>query len=258
MKNFLKSMFYNVFSVLCSKISFFFRKILRIRSGDIEKLRNKYQGKRCFIVCTGPSLSFADLEKIKNEYSFGMNSIVKVLNQTDWKPTFYGIQDENVYEKLQGSIMAANIAEFFVSDRLQLDKKEAKIHSFHLDFYGHRFICERPRYKFSNDPSICVFDGFSITYSLMQIAIYMGFTEIYLLGCDCNYDRDPDKQHFVSSGHIDPNASKMGRLQNLAFEEANDYAKKHNVRVLNATRGGKLETFERVSFDDLFNDGEQY
>ncbi|MBQ4379398.1 MAG: hypothetical protein II821_09430 [Treponema sp.] len=37
-----------------------------------------------------------------------------------------------------------------------------------------------------------------------------------------------------------------------AFFAAKRYADEHGVRILNATRGGKIEVFERVDFDSLF------
>ena len=39
----------------------------------------------------------------------------------------------------------------------------------------------------------------------------------------------------------------------LAYMSARNYAKEHGVKILNATRGGKLEVFPRVNFDKLMN-----
>ena len=36
------------------------------------------------------------------------------------------------------------------------------------------------------------------------------------------------------------------------FHCAENYSRNHNFRIYNATRGGKLEMFERVEFDSLF------
>ena len=33
---------------------------------------------------------------------------------------------------------------------------------------------------------------------------------------------------------------------------AKEYAERHEIKIYNATRGGKLEVFERVDFDSLF------
>ena len=43
-------------------------------------------------------------------------------------------------------------------------------------------------------------------------------------------------------------------LATEAFIEARHYADEHGIKILNATRGGKLEVFEKVNFDSLFAD----
>ena len=50
-----------------------------------KALKNKHEGKRCFIVCTGPSLTLEDVNKLKNEYTFSMNNIFKCYDKTDWQ-----------------------------------------------------------------------------------------------------------------------------------------------------------------------------
>ena len=37
-----------------------------------------------------------------------------------------------------------------------------------------------------------------------------------------------------------------------SYIAARRFAEKHGVKIYNATRGGKLEVFERVNFDKLF------
>ena len=41
-----------------------------------------------------------------------------------------------------------------------------------------------------------------------------------------------------------------------AYQKAKQYAETHGIKIYNATRGGKLEVFERVDFDSLFEKGE--
>ena len=41
-----------------------------------------------------------------------------------------------------------------------------------------------------------------------------------------------------------------------AFQSAKLYAENHGIKIYNATRGGKLEIFERADFDLLMNKGE--
>lgn len=89
----------------------------------------------------------------------------------------------------------------------------------------------------------------------------MGFKEIYLLGIDHNYritvspdgnivTNDKVQNHFCDNYAL-PVVPQLYK-SSLAYLAAQQYASEHNIKIFNATRGGKLETFERVDFDSLF------
>lgn len=65
----------------------------------LKQYKNKYDGKRCFIVATGPSLTVEDLSLLKNEITFGMNSICMSSKLTDWIPTFLEFRIKMYIEK---------------------------------------------------------------------------------------------------------------------------------------------------------------
>ncbi len=220
----------------------------------LKDYQNKYKGKRCFIIATGPSLTVDDLEKLKNEYTFGMNSLCLAGDRTDFVPTFFGVQDPGVYEKVSGTLENYNCNCIIVSDFVVKKFKEAEkyncfpaLYMYHVyeSMYKNQYFA-----KFSEDCCAAVYDGYSVTYSLIQIAVYMGFSEIYLLGADCNYEQGKP-QHFIEHGHIDPKANLAKDKMFASYREAKKYADAHNIHIYNATRGGKLEIFERVNFDDL-------
>ncbi len=219
----------------------------------IRSFKDLYNGKRCFIIATGPSLTYDDLNKLKNEITFSMNSIIKTFDKTDWRPTFYGIQDRDVFGAMEELIKSTLSENVFVADILEryYDLPDSFIR-FPYDGEYHLYNGKLgvPNAKFSNDAYSIVYDGYSITYSLIEIAVYMGFKEIYLLGCDCSYPKGK-KNHFVESGFIDKNASSNPVRMRTAFACANDYAKANNIKIYNATRGGELETFPRVNLDDI-------
>lgn len=224
---------------------------------NIRKMKGMFSGKRCFIVATGPSLTLDDLKLISGEISFGMNSIVKLYNKINWRPTFYGIQDSLVYEKLENIIKKeySNSTNVFVGSNLA---KQFEIPSnfvqFPFDHYYHEAEREIGKYfaKFSDDASSVVYDGYSITYSLIEIAVYMGFKEIYLLGCDCNYPSGK-KNHFIESGFVDKNAASNPVRMRVGYEKAREYAGTHGIRIVNCTRGGMLEVYPRESLETVLN-----
>lgn len=171
----------------------------------IKSLKNKYKGERCFIVCTGPSLTTDDLELIKDEHTFGMNSICLLYDKTDFRPSFYGCIDEGVWLKLREKIINTNNDSTFLfigerqtkHDKLRSNWYEIPVNvAYHTydRYFRNKFWC-----KFSDDAYLGVYDLYSVTHFLIQVAIYMGFNEIYLLGADCNFPKT-GKIHFTDYG----------------------------------------------------------
>ena len=223
---------------------------------DLLELKGKYAGERCFIICTGPSLTIDDLEKIQHEYSFGMNSICLLENRTAFRPTFYGCNDLGVYNKLKYEIerYCGENVEVFVSDRIKRNGKVKKTwHVFPENVAYHtydRWFKQDFWCKFSDDCYRTVYGMHSITHSLIQIAVYMGFKEIYLLGADCNFPKG-EKIHFQEHGVPDTTID-TARERNIAgYEEIKKQMNKLGFMVYNATRGGALEVFERVDLDEI-------
>ena len=221
-----------------------------IRLKQYEKIHN---GERCFIIATGPSLTVDDLEKLKNEYTFSMNSIYKIFDKTDWRPTYFGIQDKNVYNILSKDIRFCELRNKFIADIIA-DEFSVSDDSIlvPLDMMNHLYYKLKTfDTKFSDNAYSIIYDGGTITYTLMQLAVYMGFKEIYLLGCDCDYNGE--KQHFADYGlTVNINDRPEAKMFN-AYKTAKEYADKHDIKIYNASRGGKLEIFERVNFDELFS-----
>lgn len=224
----------------------------------IKAYKNIHKGKRCFIVATGPSLTMEDLELLKGEITFGMNSITKIFDKTDWRPTYYGIQDRQVYEKMEASILQnyGSSDNVFVSD--ELDNYFTLPENFiRFPYNGnyHIYAGDYSDYsaRFSPDAYEVVYDGYSITYSLIQIAVYMGFTEICLLGADCNYPKG-EKNHFVDSGFVDKNAASNPIRMRVGYAAAKDYADAHGIKIINCTRGGMLETYPRKPLEDVLKE----
>lgn len=219
----------------------------------IRKLQGKYYGERCFIIATGPSLTIEDIELLKDEYTFGMNSICKIYSQTTWRPTFYGIQDRHVFEKLRDIVFNQDPSTImFLAEELC---KNVEMHDNYVAFpydVGYHYINLRKMddyfAKFSEDCYDVVYDGYSITYSLIQIAVYMGFKEIYLLGADCSYTVG-SKNHFVESGYIDKNANLNHDKMIKGYEAAKKYADEKGIQIINCTRGGMLEVYDRKSLE---------
>ena len=121
---------------------------------------------------------------------------------------------------------------------------------------------------FSMNPARVLWIGGTVTYICLQLALDMGFKEIYLLGMDHNYSRpehvqsvgdvwtshgdDPNHFHpqYFGAGYRwhDPQVARM----EAAYRKAREVCTAHGATVFNATPGGQLEVFERVDYASLF------
>lgn len=226
---------------------------------ELKKLKNVHENKRCFIVATGPSLLVEDLEKLKSEITFSMNSIYLSYTETSWRPTYYGIQDPLVYEKIQHEIKDEDFEKAFIGSNVA---KEFLLNNtntryiFPLDLLNHQLPKSKANTKISEDIFERVYSGYNIAFTMIQIAIYMGFKEIYLVGADCDYQQS--KKYFMKDNNRGEEKYFTKRfLANnsdrfiYAYSIAKEYADRNEIKIYNATRGGKLEVFERVDLDNV-------
>lgn len=223
---------------------------------ELKVFKDLHQNERCFIVGTGPSLQLEDLEKLKqhNEICIGVNGIFKGFEQTKWRPDYYIISDASGMLQWKDAILKMDIKDKFVSDVAWFfrdDEIQANIHKWHMQIeWGNERLPQ-----FTEDFSEVSYCGDTITYDgALQLAVYMGFSEIYLIGVDCHQYENDEKQHFVENYQADgfQDAKIHSDKQRLAYESARVYAEKNQLHIYNATRGGYLEVFERVNFDMLF------
>lgn len=223
---------------------------------NLKRFKDIHKGGMCFIIGTGPSLRIEDLEKLKQQgvCSFSMNSIIKVYGQTEWRPNYYGIQDLHVYRTLKSCYKESDFVdtEVFYGDEIRHFPIE-KGHKFYVNQLWHWNKFKKPYYKFSIYIDRQIYEGHTVSYSLLQLAVFMGFSEIYFLGVDANYPAT-GKTHFSEFMDEDfiNRTRGMGPDQIAAFEYASNYLQNSGVHIYNATRGGCLEVFPRVNFDELW------
>ncbi len=235
------------------------------KKGDkfLVSIKDKYCGKRCFIIGNGPSLTAEDLNKLQNEITFASNKIYNIFSETKWRPTFYTVFDDFIIREKN---TVKDIDSF--SCGMKFFRKEAflptyKLHEpkCYIHSWSSRKYLNNP--VFSQDLKKGVYSIATVTYISLQLAAYMGFHEIYLLGMDNKYanTRNKDgsivhdktiKTYFNSNQTNEKNIGATWEM-NIAYQCAEDFSRKNGFRIYNATRGGALEVFERVDFDSLFS-----
>lgn len=233
---------------------------------QLLKYKNIHQGESCFIIGNGPSLRAEDLQKLHENgiVSFGTNRINNVFAQTEWRPTYYASEDITILHDIQQTVEKIPAKAKFIPINLKW-YEDINIDSatyFYMDYVG--------AYSDTFGISLNVPHGIrcrgTVTMTCIQLAIHMGFSEIYLLGVDHNYSRYTDengnivvdptvKDYFCDNYDTDFKAQisrDLGSTTKAYLSAECLSAEVGSFKIFNATRGGKLEVFQRVDFDSLF------
>jgi len=245
---------------------------------DIKRLKalhNKFKGNRIFVMGNGPSMNKTPLHLLKNEYTFGVNRIYLLFDRIDWRPSFYTAFDLRVVPDNKNEINALDIQyKFFATKHRSLLGEDKNKYWYQdnsrKDGLDNRFEPEAVYTGFGG--------GGSITHLAIQLAFYLGFDPIYLIGVDADYKilptvkqsgpdkfgdgillnlestKDDDPNHFdpryfgKGKKWHNPNVPEMLR----GFLDCRLAIEKRGRRIYNATVGGMLYIFERVDFTSLF------
>lgn len=230
----------------------------------LKRFKDINKGKRCFIIGNGPSLSLDDLEMLKNEDTFAMNRIFKLYDLTDWRPKYYCSQDTKLLDELVEDlgIVCQSSEALFLNSYIRKDLENKGVISDNVNYVyvsAKNFYPNLPNFSHRIDKEIV--NGYTVAYECIQLALYMGYKEIYFLGVDHNYN-----QNLKADGSIEKNENVSNyatglegdlaflpqlEKSTLAFEKAKQVCEEKHVVIKNATRGGKLEVFERVDLDQL-------
>lgn len=93
-------------------------------------------------------------------------------------------------------------------------------------------------------------------FPAIQIAVYMGFNPLYLIGCDLNYRSDTERDLNHAAPYIRPangDAAANNPVHIQAHEISLAACKARGVEIYNATEGGALDVYERVDLMELLN-----
>lgn len=228
---------------------------------------NKYQGERCFIIGNGPSLNAADLDTLVNEYTFGCNMIYKIFDQTNWRPTFHCSIDKICASALANEYKEKIASTFFTNHSIYKSLEDKPDDTIYVQNYYKDPYQVSPRFLSYYHPS-----NATVTSFMIELAIFMGFKEIYLLGIDCT-NVFKDNGHFTGNyvsqdlkekdiariyeelsaadRNIDSAAQYSIDKSLYAYAKLKEFAKSKDVKIYNATRGGNLEIYERSRFDSI-------
>lgn len=240
-------------------------------SGNIQRLaglKDIHKGKRCFIIGNGPSLRAEDLDKLQNELTFAVNKITEIFPYTKWRPSYYMVSDPIFLNHINEWTSEIIEKSCILMDSEFMKAIDEKYWEKIFWYYHNTRYSVIP--EFSCNPDRMVYEGGSVLYIAVQFAVFMGITEIFLLGVDNNYKtkilEDGRKviDFFEDNYFYKSNKQECQRL-NLYCSSWMDFGENkmkngtydlndmwntvayhcsiHKVSVLNATRGGSWKYF---------------
>jgi hypothetical protein len=212
--------------------------------------------KKCIIVGTGPSLRPEDIIELKSRgYEiFGVNGLIKWVDQGIINIDYFVLQDYQVFAAIE-KLWKQNTHKIvsFIGTTIKYKRpflKGANIYSYPLNMLDHykADFFEPYNTYFSDNAKECVYDGYTVVYSAVQIAYSMGYTRIGLLGIDAGYSDEVSKRNVMNINKIDPTYKKAGDRINYSLGVASDFLSKRSVELVNYTRGGNLNTVRRAKW----------
>lgn len=247
---------------------------------NLSELKNKHQGQRCFVVGNGPSLKKMDLTKLKDENVIVVNWFLLNEVYNDLNKVYHCISDrvfwstelkmyndffQKFIQNKNSTLFVDEIAKDVINTELSQDLKDYDVHYLKYDR-------EKPVWEgnFSTDITKTLCFGYTVIIDFcLPIASYLGFKDIYLIGCDCNYNLDKDhdfkESYFFSPSELPKTTLNRIRGQrdntgsqyrskewNLGYEVIAKHLKKSDTSLYNAGIEVNLTTLPRVNFNDLF------
>lgn len=181
-----------------------------------------------FIIGNGPSLTIDILDRLKDKTTFAVNRISSLFDQTEWRPNYYIAVTDAIADKRHAPdiIRAINESEFvYCRD------------TYYKFLPGTRVTCSETGDVATESVGDSIWSdditkrvskfGISV-FPALQIAAFLGFDVLYLIGCDGGYTKPKggvDLNHFDGAYRVfDPYPNYDYERLNGALHKAHKIA----------------------------------
>lgn len=247
------------------------QKELLMKNG---KYKDIHLGERVFILCCGPSINELDLKKLGNEKSIAVSDFFVHQDYEKIAPEYY------CKPKLEDYYASEDLVSWQKQFKKHVGKSQMFFEIGDYDLFYKSGILPREQLNFLStkacdlnfaeiDLEKNVMSPQSVSIMAIQIALYMGFSEIYLLGVEHDSIVTKKYEHFfdaresiftINEDSVDENNNIILpfqmelEIQNRLWKQygiMKEIAEKKNAAIYNATPGGILDVFERVKFEEI-------
>lgn len=236
-----------------------------------RELKNTHLGKRCFIIGNGPSVKDQNILLLKNEVKLCVNQFYKHPHFKQIPPDYWVQADPLIWQKkedyllpLLNSIESNKIITklFFPLQGMFQTKGSNFLNVYYYKYdYLRRYVNDEIDFCREIPPY-----GQNVLLVCLMLAFYLGCNPIYIVGAEHSWwSWEKEKYHNRQTPHF-YNSRSMPASDRFSYEqiqatifvqkfqylELKKYAVRNGYSIFNATVGGELDVFERVSFEDLF------
>lgn len=233
---------------------------------------NLYKNKRCFIVGTGKSLDNIDVSLLKDEITIGINLIslkenfvpdyLCIADTTVMENNYDIIFNEkmkdvqyvicngcliqgkgNCYDKSGSTCRGIKLEEKYNVYELKHWEK-SKIFSDHIDSNRKKLLKTDEYYIDKDFKTITSYGGSTVDNLAIPLAVYLGFKEIYLLGCDGGWN------HFYDSSY------KSGVREWINYNHVKKELDKYSVNLLNCDATNAFTELKYKKLEEVLNEME--
>ena len=244
----------------------------------LAALKDKHKGQRCFILGNGPSLKHQNIALLRKEFVFVTNWFVLHDEFLNLQNCFYCTSDAHLWnygeyfhpELLDRLSKHKNIICFFEPSALSPFRRQSKLQEDVVLFVRLNSSKKVWEGHFSSDVLSGTGWGRTVIIDFcLPIAYHLGFSTVYLMGCDCDYKLDEARDfsksffHDISKipesdlAHVSKQWNGLDARDQLekwqrGYLTVKTYFEGSGRKIFNAGHGGKLEVFERVNYEELF------
>jgi hypothetical protein len=243
---------------------------------QLMRLRNLHAGETVVVIGNGPSLNQIDMSLLRGVPTFGVNSIFLMGDRLVEPISYYVVEDTLVFKENLDDVKRyqAKTKLFPSLYKNEFSPEEIGDNTifFRMNqgFYGRNTgtLCH-PR--FSTNCVQRLFCGQSVTIINLQLAYWMGFSRVVLIGMDFSYVVPPDAtvsgSHILSNSddhnHFHPDYFGKGKTWKdpkldrvlINYRLANEMYRASGREIINATVGGHLEVFPRMPLAEAVGRG---
>lgn len=216
-------------------------------SKSVRSLKNKEKGRRAFILANGPSINKENLSLLKNELTIGMNASTLLEEKYDFTTDYYVVSDTRFITHPEKIRFATHM---LAPKTTRVFREELKEHDDPSLIERTSYVKALKRDGFSENLAAGFFFGCTTTMLAIQLAYYLGASEIYLLGCDLRYSNESPRFYKEESPQLEDSFTSV-QIWNIA--NASTFLASKGKKLINCSERSFLSPhIEYASFDSLF------